>query len=269
MHVGGTMLAAGLALERGWAINVGGGMHHACADRGMGWCPFDDIVLAVRRVRRAAAAAAEAAAAAPAAEAAAAAAAPSAAWPEEEEEGAAAAGVDGAACGAAAPGCAVLVIDLDAHQGNGVARDKLDLPVEDLYILDAYNERVFPRDDQAAAGIDIAMRLRPGAGDEEYLGRLEGALHHAATVLPRPALVVFNAGTDVLAGDPLGRLGLSGAGVVARDEMVWRWCRDVARAPVVMLLSGGYTAESAGVISASIANLFDKFGLGGKGAGKA
>jgi acetoin utilization deacetylase AcuC-like enzyme len=36
MHVGGSMLAAGLALERGWAINLGGGMHHASADQGMG-----------------------------------------------------------------------------------------------------------------------------------------------------------------------------------------------------------------------------------------
>ncbi len=31
------MLAAGLALERGWAINLGGGMHHASSDAGMGW----------------------------------------------------------------------------------------------------------------------------------------------------------------------------------------------------------------------------------------
>lgn len=47
------MLAAGLALERGWAINMGGGMHHAHASDGMGWCPFDDIMLAIRRLRKA------------------------------------------------------------------------------------------------------------------------------------------------------------------------------------------------------------------------
>jgi histone deacetylase 11 len=28
-HVGGTILAVGLAAQRGWAINLGGGMHHA------------------------------------------------------------------------------------------------------------------------------------------------------------------------------------------------------------------------------------------------
>lgn len=36
-HVGGTMLAAALAVERGWCVNLGGGMHHAYASNGMGW----------------------------------------------------------------------------------------------------------------------------------------------------------------------------------------------------------------------------------------
>ena len=34
-HVGGTILAVGLAITRGWSINVGGGMHHAHANDGM------------------------------------------------------------------------------------------------------------------------------------------------------------------------------------------------------------------------------------------
>ena len=33
-HVGGTMLAVGLAAVRGFAINIGGGMHHAHRDGG-------------------------------------------------------------------------------------------------------------------------------------------------------------------------------------------------------------------------------------------
>ncbi|EFJ48813.1 hypothetical protein VOLCADRAFT_59975 [Volvox carteri f. nagariensis] len=206
LHVGGTMLATGLALERGWAINIGGGMHHASSSRGMGWCPFDDIVLAVRRVRK------------------------------------------------AAGRLVVLYIDLDAHQGNGVERD--------FYIIDFYNARIFPLDDEAKPAIDIPVELRFGADDDEILGRLHAALAVAARTLPRPDLVIYNAGTDVLAGDPLGRLGMTAAGVVQRDEVVWRWCRDMARAPVVMALSGGYTRESAGVITASIRNLFEKFGLG-------
>lgn len=35
----------------------------------------------------------------------------------------------------------VMVIDTDAHQGNGVARDKLHFKDGDLFILDVYNCR--------------------------------------------------------------------------------------------------------------------------------
>jgi hypothetical protein len=36
----------------------------------------------------------------------------------------------------------VLYIDLDAHQGNGVERDKLHFDDKDVFILDAYNRYV-------------------------------------------------------------------------------------------------------------------------------
>lgn len=51
LHVGGTVLAVGLAVVHGWAVNLGGGMHHAHRADGSGWCPYADITLAVRRVR--------------------------------------------------------------------------------------------------------------------------------------------------------------------------------------------------------------------------
>ena len=47
------------------------------------------------------------------------------------------------------------------------------------------------------------------------------------------------AGTDVLEGDPLGRLAVSEEGVVRRDEMVWRFAAERVGAPIVMTLSGG------------------------------
>lgn len=46
-QVGGTILAAKLAVERGWAINVGGGFHHCTAERGGGFCAFADISLCI------------------------------------------------------------------------------------------------------------------------------------------------------------------------------------------------------------------------------
>jgi len=40
------MEGAVAALERGWAINVGGGFHHASGRRGGGFCIYADISLA-------------------------------------------------------------------------------------------------------------------------------------------------------------------------------------------------------------------------------
>jgi acetoin utilization deacetylase AcuC-like enzyme len=57
---GGSILAAGLALERGIAIHVGGGLHHAFPDHGEGFCVLNDVaialreLLATRKIRRAA-----------------------------------------------------------------------------------------------------------------------------------------------------------------------------------------------------------------------
>uniref|UniRef100_A0A2P2MIQ9 Histone deacetylase domain-containing protein n=1 Tax=Rhizophora mucronata TaxID=61149 RepID=A0A2P2MIQ9_RHIMU len=46
-QVGGTILAAKLAKERGWAINVGGGFHHCSSDKGGGFCAYADISLCI------------------------------------------------------------------------------------------------------------------------------------------------------------------------------------------------------------------------------
>lgn len=40
-------MAGKLALDRGWAINIGGGFHHCSSKRGGGFCPYADISLLV------------------------------------------------------------------------------------------------------------------------------------------------------------------------------------------------------------------------------
>ncbi|XP_060036323.1 histone deacetylase 11 isoform X3 [Erinaceus europaeus] len=47
-QTGGTIMAGKLAIERGWAINVGGGFHHCSSDRGGGFCAYADITLAIK-----------------------------------------------------------------------------------------------------------------------------------------------------------------------------------------------------------------------------
>ena len=46
--VGATIAAARAALAEGVASNLAGGTHHACADRGSGYCVFNDVAVAAR-----------------------------------------------------------------------------------------------------------------------------------------------------------------------------------------------------------------------------
>ncbi|KAJ1259653.1 hypothetical protein BS78_10G172400 [Paspalum vaginatum] len=205
-QVGGSILSAKLALERGWAINVGGGFHHCSAEQGGGFCAYADISLCIQfafvrlNISR------------------------------------------------------VLIIDLDAHQGNGHEKDFAN--DGRVYTLDMYNAGIYPFDFGAKQYIDQKVELTSGMKTDEYLEQLDKALEVLKSRF-QPQLTVYNAGTDILDGDPLGRLKVSPEGVVTRDEKVFRFAKD-QNIPLLMLTSGGYMKSSARVIADSIINLSNK-----------
>ncbi|XVE97666.1 hypothetical protein REPUB_Repub03eG0038500 [Reevesia pubescens] len=206
MQVGGTIIAAKLAKERGWAINVGGGFHHCCSGRGGGFCAYADISLCIHfafvmlNISR------------------------------------------------------VMIIDLDAHQGNGHEIDFAD--DGRVYIMDMYNPEIYPFDMKARNYITQKVEVVTGTTTDQYLKELDKALQVARGKFA-PELVVYNAGTDILDGDPLGGLKVSPDGVVQRDEKVFRFARE-RNIPLVMVTSGGYMKTSARVIADSIKNLSKK-----------
>lgn len=55
LMVGGTCRAAECALSDGAAAHVGGGLHHAFAGHGEGFCPLNDVAVAIRKHARRAA----------------------------------------------------------------------------------------------------------------------------------------------------------------------------------------------------------------------
>ena len=52
LMVGGTVDAARAAVEDGAAAHIGGGLHHAFANHGEGFCPLNDVAVAVRVLQR-------------------------------------------------------------------------------------------------------------------------------------------------------------------------------------------------------------------------
>ncbi|XP_019053834.1 PREDICTED: histone deacetylase 2 isoform X2 [Nelumbo nucifera] len=188
MQVGGTVLAAKLAKERGWAINLGGGFHHCSAESGGGFCVYADISLCIHyafvrlNISR------------------------------------------------------VMIIDLDAHQGNG---HEMDFANDSrVYILDMYNPEIYPRDFVARRHINQRVEIVSGTRTDEYLKQLDKALEVAGHMFD-PELVVYNAGTDILDGDPLGLLKVSPDGITSRDEKVFRFAKEKS-IPIVMLTSASW-----------------------------
>ena len=202
---GGTILGAEITLDKGWAINLSGGYHHAKRNKGEGFCYFSDIAMAIYAL-----------------------------WEKDST-------------------LKVLIVDLDAHQGNGVA----SIFSEDkrISIFDIYNDDIYPNDIPAKKYIDFNFPVPSFTTDTLYLDIIREELPKAIDIVT-PDFIFFNAGSDILQGDQLGGLHISAAGMVNRDEIVFQHALT-RKIPILMVLSGGYMEHSGHIIGKSIMNLLE------------
>ncbi|AWR85855.1 histone deacetylase family protein [Meiothermus taiwanensis] len=129
----------------------------------------------------------------------------------------------------------VLIVDLDAHQGNGTAVFFRNDPT--VFTLSVHAERNYPLKKEES---DLDVGLADATGDAAYLEALKPALERAFA--HRPDLVFYNAGVDVLQNDRFGRLGLSLQGLAERDRMVFEKVRQASQ-PLVVVMGGGYNRD--------------------------
>lgn len=161
------------------------------------------------------------------------------------------------------PDLKVLVLDLDAHQGNG--HEEVFLNDQRLnkqvFIFDIYNGYIYPHDRQAEKAIRFNYPVKSGIKDKQYLELLRTQLPKALETLTKegnkPDLIIYNAGTDIFEKDPLGHMGVTENGIIERDEVVFEHAKT-HNIPIEMVFSGGYTADTARIISTSIKNLMNK-----------
>ncbi len=71
-----------------------------------------------------------------------------------------------------------------------------------------YNHYIYPRDYQAKKAIRCKIELEHHTNDKTYLRLLHLHLEKCLNEF-QPNLVVYNAGTDILQGDPLGNLDIT------------------------------------------------------------
>ncbi|MEM9291283.1 MAG: histone deacetylase [Acidobacteriota bacterium] len=205
--VGGTLAAARQALTDGVAANLAGGTHHAFADRGEGFCVFNDVAVAVRELqasglaRRAVVVDCDV----------------------HQGNGTAAIFRDDPS---------VFTLSLHGAKNYPFRKEVSDL---DIALPDGAGDELYLS--ELARGLDAALawlgssRGSSGSGEpsgrEEFLGSASDA-------------VAFDvSGADPYEKDRLGRLALSVSGLRERDYQVFSRLR-AAGLPVAVVMAGGY-----------------------------
>lgn len=130
----------------------------------------------------------------------------------------------------------VMVVDVDAHQGNGTAAIFAGDP--SVFTLSIHEQENYPTV-KPRSTIDIG--LESWTGDTEYLERLSEA-YLPSIALFGPDLLFYVAGSDPYWGDRLCRLGLSVEGLRARDSLVLLKAAEL-RVPVAIVMAGGYAED--------------------------
>jgi acetoin utilization deacetylase AcuC-like enzyme len=176
--------------------------HHATAHRAMGFCLFNNVAIAARRLQ---------------------------------------------ALGAARR---ILIVDWDAHHGNGTQELFYDDP--SVFVLSVHLEAPhYPGTGGAAErgagkgrGATRNVPLPAGTSAAEYRARFCAALDETLAAFT-PELVIASVGLDALAGDPEGDLGLGPEDLHALTAAVLDRLPEQARR-FVGVLEGGYGVERIG-----------------------
>ena len=106
--------------------------------------------------------------------------------------------------------------------------------------------------------IDCDVGITNSITDSEYIGELRDRLPGFLDSVGRSpiGLAIYNAGTDVFAGDPLGGLNISATAIGDRDLYVVGELRKRG-IPTMMVLSGGYTKQSFKLVADSVIGLIE------------
>jgi acetoin utilization deacetylase AcuC-like enzyme len=191
LETAGTMGAVHAAWREGVACNLAGGTHHAMANRGLGYCILNDVVVAIRDWRQ------------------------------------------------SVPHGVVMVVDTDAHQGNGTHALLRDDPLSFTYSI--HGGKNYPAE-KVPGGCDVGLpRWVSGAA---YLEALSATLP-AYLEQAEPDLVIWISGADPHENDRFGQMKLTTADLQERDTFVVRLCQKWDL-PLAVLYGGGYNRDPMG-----------------------
>lgn len=135
----------------------------------------------------------------------------------------------------------IVVLDCDVHQGNGTASILADDPT--IFTFSIHGAKNFPFRKSKS---DLDIELEDGTGDAVYLDMLEEGVQRAFA-LSGADLAIYLAGADPFEDDRLGRLKLTKAGLLQRDQLVLDLCRSRGL-PVAITMAGGYARNVEDIV---------------------
>ncbi|MEH0860978.1 hypothetical protein [Halobacteriovorax sp. DPLXC-1] len=206
-HCEGTYLAAENALESGFSYHLGGGMHHAKSSEPGGFCLFNDIVIAIRKLQK--------------------------------EKGL-------GKC---------LVIDMDAHKGDGTAEILKDDKTIDCLSIHMKDGWPLDNPDKTNSSFIPSTWDIPVTADDNYLEKLEKVKD---LISDKYDLCIVVQGADVYEKDILESakgIQLSLEECLKRDLFMKNFLEE-RKIPQAWVMAGGYGDEVYRVFLQFLQNTF-------------
>jgi acetoin utilization deacetylase AcuC-like enzyme len=159
----------------------------------------------------------------------------------------------------------VLVVDFDAHHGNGT--QAASWKDERLAYFSSHEEHIYPgsgtvEEAPHARGRIVNLPLPARSGDAAFAAIVQDVL--APLVQRRePELILVSAGFDSHWRDPLTTLGLSSGGIAALCQRLVDLAEQACGGKIVFVLEGGYDAGAAAAGVEAVLGALTGTGSGG------
>jgi acetoin utilization deacetylase AcuC-like enzyme len=138
----------------------------------------------------------------------------------------------------------VLIVDWDAHHGNGSQNAFYEDP--SVYYFSVHQFPHYPgtgKEDETGeeegTGFTLNMPMAAGSGDVEYLEAFQSILYPAAQKFS-PDFILISAGFDGHKDDPLSNLNLTADGYEKLTQIILNLAEECCEGRLVSILEGGY-----------------------------
>lgn len=150
----------------------------------------------------------------------------------------------------------VMVIDYDAHHGNGTQACLLN--EERAGFISTHQWGIYPGtgwlDDAPRAKKRIVNVPLPAYAGDEIFSRIADQIFKPMVAAFRPKMLLISAGFDAHWNDPLTSLGLSTRGFYTVSKKLFELANEYCHGKIVFVLEGGYDPHN---VANGVAAVFD------------